>query len=330
MFRNNYYMQLKREPLLKRDSDIDFVKGLCLLLMVFGHIPREGTLSKAIDSVLVGVYAFHMPVFIFLSGYLFAPRTGTLVEVGKILRRLFKPYCIFSPVLMALLLFASYVGIQTTGTITDCSLKELILRFFSGHSAGALWFLYALGIVQLLGVFAFVLYRRLQWNVLIVMTYVLASVVLLQKGRIVMPTWALTYFFLGVIVKLNCREVIGSFLPFPLVVFFYVCGGWNRENLILNHGFVLSLLPVLFSISKVKIGKYIWVWSGIKFLGKHTMVILVFHSVVSALLRPVCRHILLFEPSGILYEVMMLGWILIVCLSAEWVLVRMKLYKWLF
>lgn len=55
----------------ERDFILDNIKGLLMLLVVFGHIIEplvfEGNLI--LDNLYTAIYMFHMPVFIFISGY---------------------------------------------------------------------------------------------------------------------------------------------------------------------------------------------------------------------------------------------------------------------
>lgn len=46
-----------------RDETIDVLKGIAILLVVLGHIAAAPKLTSVI-------YSFHMPLFIFISGYL--------------------------------------------------------------------------------------------------------------------------------------------------------------------------------------------------------------------------------------------------------------------
>jgi fucose 4-O-acetylase-like acetyltransferase len=50
----------------QRIAWIDILKGIGILLVVFGHITPDGTVKTFI-------YSFHMPLFFFVSGYVFDP-----------------------------------------------------------------------------------------------------------------------------------------------------------------------------------------------------------------------------------------------------------------
>lgn len=51
----------------KRNDSIDFAKGFLMIFVILGHIV-QGTIE---DGNLRGViYSFHMPLFLFISGYM--------------------------------------------------------------------------------------------------------------------------------------------------------------------------------------------------------------------------------------------------------------------
>ena len=61
---------------MKRNEKIDYYKGLVAFLVLYGHIVQlifvneTGDVSSSFsDAVIMFIYAFHMPLFMFLSGY---------------------------------------------------------------------------------------------------------------------------------------------------------------------------------------------------------------------------------------------------------------------
>ena len=69
----------------KRILEIDLIKGIAIILMVFGHLIyfiKPNILSKILfDSI----YVFHMPIFFWISGYLFKPEFIILDKINRIL-----------------------------------------------------------------------------------------------------------------------------------------------------------------------------------------------------------------------------------------------------
>lgn len=53
----------------KRDYLFDNIRGLLIILVVFGHSIRPRTDNMILDGIYTFIYIFHMPAFIFISGY---------------------------------------------------------------------------------------------------------------------------------------------------------------------------------------------------------------------------------------------------------------------
>jgi len=55
----------------ERDYLFDNIKGLLILLVVFGHMIESFAFKKStsINVMYYAIYTFHMPIFIFISGY---------------------------------------------------------------------------------------------------------------------------------------------------------------------------------------------------------------------------------------------------------------------
>ncbi len=86
------------EPLSKsRSPGFDVLRGLLIFLVVFGHL-LEPQYSEAANFLYLTIYSFHMPAFVFLSGWF--SRTGTL---GRALTGILLPYLVFQ---LLYLLFA--------------------------------------------------------------------------------------------------------------------------------------------------------------------------------------------------------------------------------
>jgi len=78
--------------MLKRIEWIDIAKGLGIIFVIFAHI-------QSISQVFLNyIYSFHMPLFFFLSGYLFSDsKYKTLMEfIKKKAQSLLIPYFVFS------------------------------------------------------------------------------------------------------------------------------------------------------------------------------------------------------------------------------------------
>ncbi len=104
-----------------RDYHFDNVKGILIFLMVFGHILEFAHTRPGNFEAYVIIYSFHMPLFVFISGY-FSKNVDKVRE--NAFSSLFVPYLLFT---------------MLNGIILDG--KVLINPF---QPAFALWYLLAL------------------------------------------------------------------------------------------------------------------------------------------------------------------------------------------
>ena len=49
---------------------IDILKGVAILLVVFGHLLQSNTVESCNHPIFSFIYSFHMPLFMFISGYI--------------------------------------------------------------------------------------------------------------------------------------------------------------------------------------------------------------------------------------------------------------------
>ncbi|MEG1848111.1 MAG: acyltransferase family protein [Lachnospiraceae bacterium] len=72
-----------------RDHRIDTMKGILISLVILGHL-LENNLSYGVNrSLYVFIYSFHMPLFVYTTGYF------TTCRWDRLLRNLLYPYVIF-------------------------------------------------------------------------------------------------------------------------------------------------------------------------------------------------------------------------------------------
>lgn len=80
-------LELEGSQLLEKDLKLSNIKGLLIFLVVFGHLIELN--KQNYYQLFVFIYAFHMPLFIFISGYL-----AKRIKLSKIIN-LFLLYIIF-------------------------------------------------------------------------------------------------------------------------------------------------------------------------------------------------------------------------------------------
>lgn len=126
---------------------IDYAKALGMLLIIWGHVKLTGVSNEF-------VYAFHIPLFFFLSGMVF--NRDRYVDFGHFLskkvRSLLIPYAVFS--LLTWILWVAYSFL--THADVDSIWRPLLQTFIAQGSGGflvhnvPLWFVTCLFVVEMI------------------------------------------------------------------------------------------------------------------------------------------------------------------------------------
>lgn len=270
-----------------RDIAKDWIKGFLIVCVVLGHTMRVGSCADILDKiVLQGIYGFHMPLFMLLAGYFFK-----IDEPLKMIKKTFLRVIV--PYIVASIMFGVVYFLQGR------SLLDVIYSIGLGYANGALWFLYALAIIQIIIAIAIWSGRmRLGKGLVIPICAVLFTLALYSPIRC--DLWMLFYFGSGLLLArykdLFPSGIVGVLGCVGLI--WYGCP-WYTKLCIPTIGLSLFALMVLHSIalkaSSVK---------GVKFfswIGRHTMVILIFHPLFNTAYKLLMRPILSIDGSGVLF-----------------------------
>lgn len=124
----------------ERVVELDYLKCILILLMVLFHLAY---FSEKYPLLKQFVYAFHMPVFLILSGYLTNINKGTKKKIREILW-LFIPYSLME---------ASYVVTASVLPIRehfDGLSIELLIRKVLMEPMGPYWYLHTLLVCEVM------------------------------------------------------------------------------------------------------------------------------------------------------------------------------------
>ena len=113
---------------MSRDKSIDILKGFAIILMVFGHCP---------SIVRPLIFSFHMPLFFFVSGYLYKDKTIKQL-LKSTLYKVILPYLITCFIVWFFKYIAS--GQESWG---------LNILIGNGENVGPLWFLVCYAVSQI-------------------------------------------------------------------------------------------------------------------------------------------------------------------------------------
>ncbi|MEN1967580.1 acyltransferase family protein [Lentibacillus sp. N15] len=98
---------------MERNAFFDNAKVALIFLVVFGHMIQPfASGSQDINTLYMWIYTFHMPAFIFLSGF-FAKGLGNKDYILKLAKKLLIPYVIFQIIYTAFYYFIGKDSWQT-------------------------------------------------------------------------------------------------------------------------------------------------------------------------------------------------------------------------
>lgn len=149
----------------KRLNFIDAAKGIGIVLVVLGHtiVPEIRGSAYGWGFLWNFIYSFHMPLFFFLSGFLFEAGIAKYTDKRRFIlskaRKLLIPYLFFSIFAYVFIAFASRVdalaGILEGGGYAPAGFAEAAREIltYQGHIDQHLWFVYSLFIVFVINIF---------------------------------------------------------------------------------------------------------------------------------------------------------------------------------
>lgn len=142
--KNNYHL----DGDMRTQKYIDILKGIAILFVVIGHAVR-------VKTVFAIIFSFHMPLFFFISGYLFKPNNNIKQFFIKKSVKLLIPY----------ISFLIFFNILTT--VRDILFRPNLINFVSFVKTGMKQLYGGAMLDGYFGVFWFITYLFLHNNFLI-------------------------------------------------------------------------------------------------------------------------------------------------------------------
>lgn len=241
----------------KRNVYLDIVKAITIILVVFGHCIQYGSGSKYLSGIFyenpifIFIYSFHMPLFMLVSGYLFAYSArkidedhGWLLLIKKKAKQLLIPLFCWSFVSLGIELCEVII----IGNTDELSLMWFVKKIMSGFICGP-WFLWAIWWCSLY----IIIVRRffkdspIAYIIGFILTFVIPDSYGLALYKFMYPFFVLAYFF-------NMYE-------------------WEKKfKKLYSNKIVITLVFVLFSISIVLYNHNTYIYTtGYTLLGKNVL-----------------------------------------------------------
>lgn len=308
----------------------DLIKGIAIVLMVYGHLTMVGSCAGVQNCVKGWIYSFHMPLFLLISGMFFSSQGELAAKLNKLFFRIVVPYVVFISFYLIGLKLIQNLGIPTSNAPPESVIGFVKTVLF--YPRGGYWFLHSLILIQL----ALLLGRG--WAG----TKGPASIVLLTALLMLLLTAfelvrvrTVVYFLIGMVI----RSVAGRELKIPLLLavaaiavvwaldYFLQLKGIDQFSL-MEVVWCLSIMMVLWSFAERFVGG-----RGIQFVawvGRNSLSVLVFHAIFIVFLKPVAGVFIRIEPSGWLYSVSVTLLTTVLCLFSAFFLDKIRLSRYLF
>ena len=275
-----------------RNNYIDFLRGLAIILMIFGHMIDYGLVldvciseqKQVFQYIHNFIYSFHMPFFFTISGYAMAMRDNTIdsvqllwLRIKRAIVSLYIPYLCFVVLYWIARFSASrFLGCQLVDPL-ETNVSELAYLLIAGKSLS--WFLLSLLLVRV--VFDIVRYfGNTNWCFWVFV--IIAGLNIVVSNR---PIYYLSYglfFAIGYIVSRNKIFVCTKSVLFGALTIAFLCllglgtvflGRSEVFDLVI--AVILSTIPVLIKPNLKE--------NYICEVGKNSMVFYISHGIVNGI-----------------------------------------------
>jgi fucose 4-O-acetylase-like acetyltransferase len=303
MMQNTISLEPDKKKVSQRVEWIDYAKGIGIFLVVFGHalrgivsdsIIQSSVLERSVDQ---WIYAFHMPLFFFLSG-LFVERSANKPFKNFLIAKLQTiayPYFVWS-ILQEVMRIAAGISDRTVGSLWQI-IYEPIMQF---------WFLYVLFFISLS--YAIARKVRISPAMFLVVSILLYALYLFDLN---LGSWSsiytiqanAIYFAVGAIIgSRNWLAYLDKAAPWTLIV--SAIAGFGLVALTVYFGVVEVpfLIPTIafFGIAAVMaLSKCLDRFKFARFLrqwGLLSLQIYVAHSIITAIARALLQKLNFSDP----------------------------------
>lgn len=307
---------------LKRNNEVDFIKGLLIILMIFGHISHS---NEILINIVDYIYIFHMPIFLFLSGYYFNLKRKPLQSITITMNKIFIPYIIFITIYLFILYYVNQIGLQTSNYIGHISLVSYLNYVFI-EPIGAYWFLHTLILFSLI---VYITLLTCKSNINITFIIILFSFLLIFIDLFKDTTY-LTFLILGLIFKLIKLDFLKNLSPLFIIIYCLLIFSTQeiKEDLLIRIIIVFSIMSVLFYIAS-KVNKFLF-FNIISFFGKNTLIILLVHIFFINLTKIFKSYILILDSTGILFSIVSIIITIVGSLLTSIIFDKLKLTQYIF
>ncbi len=292
----------------------DWLKGIAIVLMVYGHTTHIGSLAAFQKQVVEIIYTFHMPLFLIISGFFFNSKKDPYETCKNLISRIVRPYLIFISLYLISLYLIQRVGIPTSNPPPSSLIDFLEIIFL--HPRGAYWFLHSLILIQLSLVFTNMLANRMKLEESITFIITLFLLAMLCSYNLLLPRTAL-YFLVGMTL-LRFGAALPVSIKTGLILMTFIL------MLTKNEIFTFTLMQVVWSLSIMAflsgVGRLIEKTTFVSvfaWFGRNSLIVLVLHAMFIVILKPLAPYLVLnIDATGLLYSTIVVITVMFGCMLA--------------
>lgn len=254
----------------RRLNYISFLQFIGPILVIIGHAMNGLEYNSILNPIKEWIYIFHMPLFFFISGYLFGYKDGLKSKGYKTFMkekfwRLMFPYL----VLNIIFIIPKFLGSAFIKDQVEFSLQYIIYIFLMPRANiwGHLWFLFALFVVYAISpIFDFARNNKnkIYWLILITFCVIificrpihtdLFAINDLQKDLLFFVTGMIMTYIPVEKIKNNLTKSKFMLLVIIDIILTIICGKYKENQIIQlliaeNTIFILFCMPIIFNIT---------------------------------------------------------------------------------
>lgn len=276
----------------------DAIKGLSIVLMVYGHVTFVGTYLMMQEDIAEFLGIFRMPIFLIISG--FFSKYFREKQFQKIMRMIVVPYVIFFTLYTVALIVAVKMGVSVTNEPISSVSNYFFKLLFDPN--GAFWYIHTLIILKITYIF---LYNIVKDNMYLIFLFSLLFAIFFDHINLVALDHS-TYFILGVIIaritdyklEIEKKYLILFFPSFIYLLMFFKTEvyAFTIYEIEINL-LMLGLLWILFTNMNI-------VTRVFTYIGKNTLIILLMHSLFLISFKMLNKYFLIIDETGVLQSIL--------------------------
>jgi fucose 4-O-acetylase-like acetyltransferase len=287
---------------------IDMAKGYGIILVILGHIPLAGKLWE-LNSI---IYSFHIPLFFFLSGYVFTIKENKYLDFQKHkIKTIIKPYFGLGLILISYTFVSMYFVLKITN---KSEYINIITSFVLQKRMWTLWFLTCLFLINI----SYYFFKQhvknyIHLGIIVLIICILGIIYYKFNGKALI--WnidicltAFPFFFLGNIFRemkiveiamislKTTKKLLYIFIFITINLMFYYLNiglkGQSFEMYLGYYGFpALTYISAFAGIFSIILFSNLFYFRFIEFIGKNSIIYFgLYQSLVYAIIIEIFNH----------------------------------------